>query len=636
VTAIAGFLAKRRQEADSAFACDSLLSKLRAYGRNKSHIGALGSACFGRALTQVLPEERFDQQPLISGERFLLAFDGRLDNRNELALELSIGPTQRNQSSDADLFLAAWERWQLGCFDHLVGDFAFAVWDAEERRLTLVRGPLSSRGLFYHHSTSEVAFASLPQPLLVLPSVSRQLEVAEIVAIAAAASTNGPDTVFAGIKRVPQGCAVSFDNERDAVERRLWRLGGGGGFGGSLDDCAEALRAELDRAVAAQLRRQGGFVACQLSSGRDSSAVLATAARQLGGHGERLLALTGAPHNEFNVDPKHPLLCDESGIAGLTAAKYRNVDHVICRPDPGGLIDQLDQLHSFHHGPLLNPSNLPWWGLINTEAKRRGSSILLTGAHGNFSVSAGGAAFLPDLRRRRGTSAWLRRTREIATSPLSCLRVLKDTFGGHLPRPIYDLGRLALGKSLREGTRVPFLREPYREQAERHLKDYLGDNRPARSGYEHRKEMLYWSEPAEKISLAQWGIDVRDPTADRRLVELCYSFPPELLASSNARRPIFEAAFQGSLPKEVRICEKRGYQTADWADQFSVEEVGAAFHRYHRNSNVKELIDLNTVEDLLGTWPRSNPYSPSAIGKYRNGLLGTLALASFINLHFPE
>src|SRR5687768_5227032 len=117
-----------------------MLSALASFGPDGTFCRAEGPAVFGRALRRILPGDDFDRQPLIGTDaRYLLTADVRIDNREELARLLSISAGDAGRMSDADLLLAAWERWHLSCFDHLLGDIALAVWDSRQKRLTLGR-----------------------------------------------------------------------------------------------------------------------------------------------------------------------------------------------------------------------------------------------------------------------------------------------------------------------------------------------------------------------------------------------------------------------------------------------------------------------------------------------------------------
>ena len=116
----------------------------------------------------------FDAQPLHDGELSLVA-DLRLDNRDELAGALSIGAAALADMPDSALLLAAYKKWGADCVDHLIGDFAFAVWDAHKRTLTLARDHMGQRHVFYHQGEGFFAFATEIKGLWALPHVPRTL-----------------------------------------------------------------------------------------------------------------------------------------------------------------------------------------------------------------------------------------------------------------------------------------------------------------------------------------------------------------------------------------------------------------------------------------------------------------------------
>ncbi len=78
------------------------------------------------------PEAVGEVQPLHdAGAQLALTFDGRVDNRAELLKTLNLP----SDTSDAALVLRAYERWGQDCPAHILGDFAFALWDARRRQL---------------------------------------------------------------------------------------------------------------------------------------------------------------------------------------------------------------------------------------------------------------------------------------------------------------------------------------------------------------------------------------------------------------------------------------------------------------------------------------------------------------------
>jgi asparagine synthase (glutamine-hydrolysing) len=635
MAAIAGYLSHGGRQAPD-HACDTMLSALTAFGPDGHECRCSGGVCFGRALRRFLPEDDFDHQPLTgAGGRFLLTADVRIDNRAELATKLAISSGDERRMSDAALLLRAWERWRLDCFDHLLGDVALAVWDAMDLRLTLARSAAGLKPLFYHQAAGFTAFASMPQAILALDGVPKRLDADEAAAMAGGLPYLGSSSIFEGIRRVRQGHAVELSGGNEKLIRH-WRPEriAPASFKG---DCAEALRAELERAVSAQLRRRRGAVASQLSSGRDSSAVATTAARILQTSGERLIALTGAPRDGFVGPSGSDRIADESGLAAITAKAHPNMDHVVCRTRHSAIAPAVRRGSSAHYGPFLNLSALHWSSRVSEQASASGASVLLIGSTGNFSISAGGISYLVDLLSYGGFAGWWAGASGFGGISLSRWRTIGSlSLGPFLPQPLYRLLLRASGRDPGTGFDVPILRQPYRGRAERVLKDYFSDLRPPRSRYEFRRNMLLRRENSEKMSEALWGLDPRDPTADRRLIELCLSFPPEALVSASSARPAYDAAFGDRIPRPILDNDRRGRQGADWFELFPQQELRELFGHLGRNRIVPDMLDLDYINRSLARWPTALATGGGGLIQYQNELLGALAMADFIDLHFPD
>src|SRR5579864_1002567 len=109
-------------------------------GPHGEGVWARGSAGFAHRQLHTCPEGVQERQPLAdrAGE-FCLVFDGRIDNREELFSELKIGQDAWSSISDTVLLLAAYRNWGEDCAVKLLGDFAFAVWDAANQRVFCAR-----------------------------------------------------------------------------------------------------------------------------------------------------------------------------------------------------------------------------------------------------------------------------------------------------------------------------------------------------------------------------------------------------------------------------------------------------------------------------------------------------------------
>jgi asparagine synthase (glutamine-hydrolysing) len=125
--------------------------------------------------------------------------------------------------------------------------------------------------------------------------------------------------------------------------------------------------------------------------------------------------------------------------------------------------------------------------------------------------------------------------------------------------------------------------------------------------------------------LAGWGIDMRDPTADRRLVEYCLRVPAEQFLRHGVRRSLARRMLADRLPAAVVHMQARGLQGADWHEGLTGArgEVEAEAARVSASA-AGRLIDRERFQRLVSDWP-TDWTSPDAERLYRSVLLRTLS-----------
>src|SRR5690349_3439820 len=120
-----------------------MLAALAQRGPDGAGQWIAGAAGLGQRMLWTTPESLHESQPLRNRRGDLvLTTDARLDNRPELIAALGLGNRPPGQLSDGELLLAAYERWGEQCPGHLLGDFAFAIWDERRRILFAARDHL--------------------------------------------------------------------------------------------------------------------------------------------------------------------------------------------------------------------------------------------------------------------------------------------------------------------------------------------------------------------------------------------------------------------------------------------------------------------------------------------------------------
>ena len=131
-----------------------------------------GPLALGHCMLRTTPESAQETQPLVDTERGLvLVMDGRVDNRDELHDRLK-PRFPRHGTPDSSYVAEAYLRWGNDCPRHLLGDFAFAVWDLKLHRLFCARDIMGGCSFAYVLNKQLFAFASESEALLGLPGVS--------------------------------------------------------------------------------------------------------------------------------------------------------------------------------------------------------------------------------------------------------------------------------------------------------------------------------------------------------------------------------------------------------------------------------------------------------------------------------
>jgi asparagine synthase (glutamine-hydrolysing) len=615
------------------------LASQTLYGPHGSGQWDGGEISVGRQLFRLLPEDRQDHQPLVAGGgRLVLVADLRLDNRDDLAASLNIPDDRAPLLCDAAFLMLACERWAETCFDRLVGCYAFAIWDRERASLILARDPFSQRPLHYHRAPGFFAFASMPKGLHALDLIPRAPDESQAHDFIAGLPEYGTRSFFTGIERVEPGCFVTV-TVGGLLSTRHWRPTRRPLKLANPDEYAEALREQLDVAVRAQLRGAEGRIGTHLSGGLDSSAVAATAARLLAPTGGQVVAFTAAPREGYaGGDPKW-FMSDEAPLAASVAAQYDNIDHVIVRSTGRTQTETLDRDHHLYDRPLLNLCNYAWIHEINRRARARGLVIMLNGANGNLSMTYSGVDVLPEQIAGRRPGAWLRQAHQMVRAGTMRWRgVLFTSLGPWIPGPLWNwLNRVRGGyvEDIRRMTALNPALMPGLRRAQ-HLRALGVDPfcRPSRDSISWRVASFGYADigNCNKGALAGWGVDRRDPTSDRRLVEFCLNVPTEQFIFDGIPRSLARHALADRLPAGVLKETRRGYQAADWHEAATAgrTELAEWIERLANCAPAARALDLPRLHRLIEDWPSEGWERDEIIESYRFALLRGLSVGHFL------
>jgi asparagine synthase (glutamine-hydrolysing) len=361
----------------------SLLQRLVDFqkfrGPDAQNIWVDGNVGFGHTLLKISPESEREKQPLgLDGDTWIVA-DCRVDARPELIAQL------RSRLSrdlvgvpDVELILYAYNLWGDECVQHLLGDFAFAIWDGPRHRLFCARDQIGVKPFYYARVGSRLVFSNTLECIRQDPAVSGDLNDLAIADFLLFDRIQEPGaTSFKDIRRLPPAHTLTVRGENVST-RRYWTLPVSEPMDHSRQsDCVEQFRKLLDTAVADRLRTAAAGVL--MSGGLDSTTVAASAQRMFLRNG----AVPGLCAYTEVFDRLIPH--EERHYAGLVAT-------ALCIPiefsvgDDLGLWTSLVQQGTRWSEPLHSPSSD--WGMAQLHQIAKTRRVVLTGYGGDPALSS--------------------------------------------------------------------------------------------------------------------------------------------------------------------------------------------------------------------------------------------------------
>ena len=162
------------------------------------------------------------QQPMCNEDSSLwITFNGEIFNYLELREELLAKGHRFATRSDTEVILHLYEEKGEDCVQYLNGQWAFAIWDNQRRRLFLSRDRLGVRPLFYTLASKTFIFGSEIKAIFALPGVTREIDVHGLDEVFTYWCTIPPTTLFRNIHELPPGHSMAVDAGGVAV-RPYW------------------------------------------------------------------------------------------------------------------------------------------------------------------------------------------------------------------------------------------------------------------------------------------------------------------------------------------------------------------------------------------------------------------------------
>lgn len=615
-------------------------------GADVWHRGAVG---LGHRMLHTTPESLHEKLPLADGPLAITA-DARIDNREELIAKLGPElPSHPEPVTDSELILASYRAWGERCLDRLVGDFAFAIWDAAERKLFCARDHFGIRPFYYHHRPGELfVFGTEIKALLTVPEVPERLNETRLADFLATMREDPENTIYEDVWRLPAAHALTVGEE--GLRRwKYYELAPAPDVPSDASDAIYEARFRELFAEAVRVRLRSAFpVGSELSGGLDSSSVTCMA---------RALLDDGEPLHTFSLIYDDVEACDERPhinavlregdyeahfIRGDRLGPLANVDEVYEYLDDGlasgnqhlvwaakkaaseagvrVVLDGLDGDNVVSHGLLYlkELAEAGDWETFAHESKAVAALYGTTGQRHNFeeSFASPDTAFnrfgVPRFQKLADEGPWWRFVRE-AEAVRRLLGVdhrwLYKRYWRRLVQPA-ALVR-ARRRPERPGGRpasrpiLPLLNDRFAERVGERFEAFSESQPRLTTVRDLQRQLLSSSRIQTALELtthatAAHGVEVRHPFFDKRLVEFCLALPPGQSLKDGWARSILRRALAGVLPEAVQWRVGKAWLASNFERGLYEQDRALLDEHIRELGPLRPYVDEEVVEELYG------------------------------------
>ena len=479
------------------------------------------SIALGHRRLAILDLSDAGRQPMTSDDgRWTMVLNGEIFNYVELRRQL--GGIFRSET-DTEVLLRACAQWGVEkAVARSIGMFAFALWDARERELTLVRDRVGEKPLVYFHHAQGFAFASELKALA--PFHESRLDAHAMDAYLALGYIPAPLTIFRGCRKLEPGHLLRLKNGR--VEMQRW-------WNPELApkppertraERIERLRSLLADAVHLRLRADVP-VAIFLSGGVDSSVIAAECSRQ----GSQLQAFT-ADFGGGHADLPH----------SVRVAGHLGMPHEVLRIDANEAATGFHELLRHYDEPFADSSAIPSFALARALQGRY--KVVLNGDGGDEAF--GGYRHYEHIAAKQALKSAAAAV-GLADGATNVYVESKTTFRQG------DRAQLLNGSSTGNSLAWLLRRAGYRAPSGTALRQAMWSDRQLYLP----NDLTYKTD----IALAGNAVEGRAPFLDHRLLEWTQSLPEDDLVKGREKKVLLRAAYETDLPPEVLGRPKQGF-----------------------------------------------------------------------------
>jgi asparagine synthase (glutamine-hydrolysing) len=502
-------------------------------------------------------------QPMHHSKKGLsIVFNGEIYNHVELRNELKKLGHEFQSQNDTEVLLTAYSEWGIDCLNRFNGMFAFALFDAFDQKLFLVRDRAGEKPLFYHQNGNTLFFTSELKALLANPALPRNICFGALDYYLSYGYVPGSNCILKNYNKLPPAHVLSFDLTNGNTN--IWCYWKVPEFKNSfaitdINELLFELEGLLEDSVSRQLIADVP-IGILLSGGVDSSLVTAMAVRN------------SSQVKTFSIGfPGHGAL-DETPHSRLIA-KYFGTDHTELVAEPMS-VDLIAKLAYHFDEPINDSSMIPTWIVSNLVSKYCKVAI---GGDGGDELFGGYSVYSNLIKLKKYLRLFPISFRKILSKSSDILLPVGLKGRNFLKNLDMDLERcLPLQATFFDTNSRMQLMQDYpehlfvAEEMKRNRIPKINDliQRATRMDFQDylTEDILVKVDRASMMN----SLEVRSPFLDYRIIEFAYEkVPVSLKVNENEKKILLKKLVEKILPSEFDKKRKQGFSIplAKWLEK---------------------------------------------------------------------
>lgn len=610
---IAGILRFDGRDADPQLV-ERMVASIRHRGPDGAGVHVNGPAGLGHARLSIIDLEGGAQPMSTQDGSLWITFNGEIFNYIELREELIRKGHRFATRSDTEVILHLYRDEGEECVRKLNGQWAFAIWDQNTRRLFLSRDRVGVRPLYYTADSRRFLFGSEIKALLASGDVETGLDLRALDQILTFWVVLPPRTAFRDIQQLPPGHSLTIENGRMRLQRH-WQLNLAPEEEARWDfrEKADELLSLLSDAARIRLRADVP-VGAYLSGGLDSTVIAALAKRHAG---KRLRTFSVAFRRAEFDESQHQ----------RHASEFLGTEHQTIHCGDKEIREAFPRVVRHAEQPIIRTAPAPMM-LLAELVRSSGFKVVLTG-EGADEFLGGYDIFketkIREFWARRPDSRWrpllLQRLypymEGIQRQPQAYLEQFfkvapggpDDPFFSHLPRWQMTAGlkNLLSAEARAEIGESRAMEEMARSLPARHA-SARAFSRAEQLEAEHLLPGYILSSQGDRVAMAH-AVEGRYPFLDHRVIEFASRLPIRMKMKALDQKHLLKRAADGLVPSAILQRKKQPYRAPDGACFFGDSNGYAAEMLSEKKIRNTGVFDPKAVEALARKFREGRPTS---------------------------